>query len=960
MAHHLPQACRVLSGVVLSVTLLAAQSQLRPPSGERPMPSGEQPMPSGEQQALDAFAEQLIAATTDEARNALLSANSALVTVELLRLLHNVRGINLLRAKTDLVRTRAIFDTALTIAERMHDRKWIALCLDKIGQVLRAQGDYEASLEYHHRAAVIFEELNDPAIAGSYNEIGIALHRQGHFREAEDYYKRALNLNEAQGNQADIAMASFNLGNVYHELGNERLAVEQYKRSLDLSQALGIQLGLAYNTNSLGNVFEAQGDYNLALSYYEQSLKLKEKTANQREIAQTLMNIALVSHKMGNEALAHQDLDRALMLKEAAGDKDGTALVLLNYGWVLREQGKYREALERDQASLSLSEAVGDTHLLSETLVEVALASNAQNDHGHAVESGRRASEMARHIGATKTLARALDVTAVALAALGQVDEAYAMFREAIGAIEDLRGQVAGAEEQHAQFLAHTVAPYQHLVELCLSQHKLEEALAVAEQAKARVLLDVMRSGRVTVVKAMSPAEREQERQLLNRLTSLSVQRSTEDAKPTPDRARVSQLDAALRQARLDYQAFQVTLYAAHPELQAERGDARPVSLGDTAAVLPDGKTALLEFVVADHTTHLFVLTKDTEAAPIVLTSYAVSIDEHALTERVSRFREQLATRDPRYGESARALYRQLLGPAHAVLAGKTTLVIVPDGVLWELPFQALQSSAGHHLLEDAAISYAPSLTVLCEMVRRQQPDSRRDAPRLLALGNPVPALAEAAAPRTPIAPNPRRSRIRALRGRPEDLPGAAREVAALGRLYGVQRSTIYTGRAASEHTLKAEAGRYDVLHLATHGIFDNRSPMYSHLVLSGGGADDDGLLEAWEVMNLDLKADLVVLSACETARGAASLGEGLIGMSWAFFVAGSPSLVASQWKVDSASTTDLMVRFHRGLHFRAGGQGPAMSKARALQQAALGVMKGPTYRHPFYWAGFVLVGNGF
>jgi CHAT domain-containing protein len=118
--------------------------------------------------------------------------------------------------------------------------------------------------------------------------------------------------------------------------------------------------------------------------------------------------------------------------------------------------------------------------------------------------------------------------------------------------------------------------------------------------------------------------------------------------------------------------------------------------------------------------------------------------------------------------------------------------------------------------------------------------------------------------------------------------------------------------------------------------------------------SEDDGLLQAWELMALDLRAELVVLSACETARGRVAPGEGLIGLSWALFVAGSPASIVSQWKVESASTAELMLQFHsrwRGA--------PRLSKAEALQQAALPMLRGVRYRHPFYWAGFVLVGDG-
>jgi CHAT domain-containing protein len=142
----------------------------------------------------------------------------------------------------------------------------------------------------------------------------------------------------------------------------------------------------------------------------------------------------------------------------------------------------------------------------------------------------------------------------------------------------------------------------------------------------------------------------------------------------------------------------------------------------------------------------------------------------------------------------------------------------------------------------------------------------------------------------------------------------------------------------------------------ATHGILNDVSPMYSHLVLSqkADNPNEDGLLEAWEMKDLDLKADMVILSACDTARGRVSAGEGMIGMTWAMFIAGTPTTVASQWKVESSSTTELMLEFHRQLL-----SGKKLSKAEALRRASLKLMKNPKYRHPSYWAGWVLVGDG-
>jgi CHAT domain-containing protein len=191
-------------------------------------------------------------------------------------------------------------------------------------------------------------------------------------------------------------------------------------------------------------------------------------------------------------------------------------------------------------------------------------------------------------------------------------------------------------------------------------------------------------------------------------------------------------------------------------------------------------------------------------------------------------------------------------------------------------------------------------------------------------------------------------------------LPEAEREVEALRQLYGQSRSAVYTRGEAREEQVKSEAGKYRVVHFATHGRLDDRSPLYSHLVLAPpeDGSKEDGLLEAWEVMKMDLRAELAVLSACETARGRIGAGEGVIGMSWAFFVAGVPTTVVSHWKVDSSSTTELMVAFHRNLTAVAGESG-GISKAEALRRAELQLLKKRRFRHPYYWASFAVVGNG-
>ncbi|SPE36677.1 Tetratricopeptide TPR_2 repeat protein (fragment) [Candidatus Sulfopaludibacter sp. SbA3] len=190
-------------------------------------------------------------------------------------------------------------------------------------------------------------------------------------------------------------------------------------------------------------------------------------------------------------------------------------------------------------------------------------------------------------------------------------------------------------------------------------------------------------------------------------------------------------------------------------------------------------------------------------------------------------------------------------------------------------------------------------------------------------------------------------------------MPNAAREVSSLVELYRQQGAKPLTGGDATKQAWMTEAPNYRVLHIATHGILNPANPMYSWLSLAPGRDASDGALEARDILAMNLHADLAVLSGCDTARGGVLSGEGVVGMSWAFLAAGARATVASQWAVDSAGTTELMLAFHRNLKLAPGGNNQP-GRARSLQKAMLAVRRLPQYSHPFYWASFVMIGNGY
>ena len=922
-------------------------------------------------------------------RMKLLAREKELATVELGRaLLTQGEGLS---NQGLFERAVEMYELALHLAEQLGEKSLTVAALHALGKVDETRENFPQAMERYQQSLKIAEEIADRlGMARALNDLGNVHDAQGNYTEAARRYQQSLKIAEDLGDRKGMAHVLNNLGNIYEQWGDYTLALEQYQKSLKIKAEIGNRAGIATTLNNIGDIYVNQSNYARALELLQQSLKISEELGDRVGVARALANLGNVHLGQGNEAQALALYRQSLKIWEERGNREGVAILLNLLGEVHLEQGDYTQAAERFQQSLKIfedlgdrsrvasmlnylgnvhmaqgeygeglelfrrsfkiSEEAGDKLTMVQTLNNMASVHLSQGDYTLALQFARRAADLATRIGVPDDASRAQTAAGKAYFALNQLDQARLSFDEAIASIETLRAQVAGGEEERQRSFESKISPYYAMVELLVAQGKPDEALSYAERAKARVLLDVLSNGRVSVTKAMTVQEQQQERQLNSQLTALNTQLYREKLGPHPDSERMAKLEDQLQSSRLDFEAFQFNLYAAHPELKTRRGAAPPLRLEQAGALLPDVKTALLEFVVADEKTYLFVVTK---SGAVGVKVYPLEIKQKDLADRVARFRQMLSTSDNRFSKPAHELYDLLVKPAAAQLRGKTRLLIVPDGALWELPFQALQTPRARYLLDDHIICYAPSLTVLREMinVRRVREAHSLAAPTLLAMGDPA------------LGSQPFVQVSAALTGEGLDpLPEAKRQVRTLARLYGQDHSKVYVGPNATEEQFKAEAKDFDILHLATHGILNDRSPMYSHLLLAqpSGDAEEDGLLEARELMKMELRANLVVLSACETARGRVSRGEGMIGLTWALFVAGAPTTVVSQWKVQSDSTTQLMIEFHRQLKSRPMGSAAENSAAMALRAAALKLKSDSRYRHPFDWAGFIVVGAGY
>ena len=874
--------------------------------------------------AYTAFANQLFLASGETGRAELLAAHNELSKPELIHTMNELAGAEFDRR--DYAKALSLYQTAFAVATTLGDTGGKARTAYNLGLTEARLFHAEPAISWYNQSITFYQQLGQKGeLVAPLNGLGSLLQNTGRTREAIPYYLRALTDAADAGSEVYLAQTNTNLGNVYYRLGNFVQAIQCLEKALEVTRRRGMERQSAMIMNNLGSVYYDQNDLQLALSYLEQSLVLKQKRNDPEEMASSILNIGVVSESLGDHTKAAGYFDRALQLTQAPALASLRVRTLCNLGNLQFHTRQYADARHSLEESLQLAEKIQDRVAASAARTVLGRIASRERQYPVAEQLARGVIADSRLAGETRMLVDALDLLGVSLQDQERPVEAEAALQEALQLAEQLHDQLPGERLGVAQFMDDQAGVYLHMVRLQLDQHRPEAALAYVERSKARALLDVLQTGASGITKSMTAEEVEQEAALTQKLTLLNEEILRESRRSAPDHKKITALASQLEKARTEYRSFQVVLYSAHPELKLQRVALEPVRPRDLLATVPDAKTALLEFSVAEDEVRLFVLTAGAEnPAGNALQVYRLSAKPEALRRDVQRFREQVATRDLAYRQLAVSLYRDLLQPAAAQLHGKTALVISPDSFLWQLPFQALETEPSRFLLQDCSVFYTPSLSVLHE-IQRLHPE-RPLAPRLLALD----ATGAESSTNRPAA-----------FGLPD-----------LARVYGPGHSQLYYGGDADEAHIRREAPEYQVLHLSAHGVFDDRSPMHSYLLLAKEGKPEAGVLEARQMMEWNLRADLVVLSGCETGRGTSAGAEGLIGMSWALFIAGSPSTVASQWKVEAAATNRLLLGFHRNLQHS--------GKARALQLAALDLMKTPAYRHPFYWSSFVLMGQGF
>ena len=744
--------------------------------------------------------------------------------------------------------------------------------------------------------------------------------QRGEGREALAHYERAAVDLEREGKSVDAAKAYHGIAVITYRHGQYQKAIHSSLRALELLKAepetrplVGTKVSL-YTLVAHG--YRQVGDLGEARRFFEEGLELIRPWHGHPGSVNWSANLR---RGLASVAFAQQDYSAAIQSGEAAiaslRDLFRRARISQaresagrNLAWTLMLVGRAQTRLRTlDKAEASLRQAleiakeIGLREGEAEAVANLAAVALARKDYSHALEQYQQALDIATRLDQATLLIALHRGIGQTFSAQGRHEEALAAYRRSLVLVEDLRSQLQEASLRSG-FLEDKQAIYHGAVRSALALGKPEEAFAYAERGRARAFLDLL-GNQTTLSKGRSRILVEEEARLRARLSEART--SGDDAL---GEGKAAQAREQLESAERAYRAFLDRVKRENLE-QASLMTVEPVALQEVQKLLPEG-TTLLEFLVTEQESLVWVI--DRARVEVV----RLPLTRKQLVNQVRAFRGAIARQDPLEQVQGRAarLYEGLVTAARPHIRGDR-LLIIPHDVLHYLPFGALRSPEGRWLVEDYTFSTLPSASVL-----KYLPDKGEGASKqVLALGNPDlgPALA---------------------------LRYGEREARAVGEHY--PGATVLVRQVATEAKVKALSNSMGLLHFATHAELDEQDPLSSALLLVPEGTED-GRLEVREIFGLDLKARLVVLSACETGLGKLSRGDELVGLQRAFIYAGTPGVVTSLWKVDDQTSFLLMREFYDLLKT----QGPAA----ALRQAQSRVMR--EFPHPFAWAAFGLTG---
>lgn len=910
------------------------------------------------------------------------------------------------RLKGEYARAEPLYQRALKIFEKTFGAEYYeaAVTLSNLALLYIQQGEYAQAEPLYQRALSIYEKQlgkEHPFVATAISNLAELYSAKGDYERAEPLYQSALRMREKLLGQEhqEVAISLNNLAAFYVKQGKYLQAEPLYQRALAIFEKIfgGEHLTVASVLSNLGSLYGERGDYVRAASFHLRALQIRVKTLGPAhpDVAVSVNNIALILLRIGNIEHAERALQYVVAIweKSLGTDHPNFATALDNLATLYERKGDLARAEALYRRALAIREkAFGAEHTdVAVTLANLGLLYLRKDDYAQAEPMLQRALAIyEKALGPEHPeLTTLLSNLSGLYWAKGELERAVRLQARA-GDISERHLALlltTGSEEQkrlYASTLLNETAYILSLHTRSLPNNVEAERLAMTTllRRKGR-LLDAVSDQFGALRRHLRP----QDRLLLEQLSTVQSQLAALILKGR------GKTDSAAHEEMITKLRTQVAqLEAEVSKRSAEfRAQSEPITIEKIQSAIP-AQAMLVEIVSYQP----YKWKAETEAARREPSRYAayllsnegtlawVDLGESApIDAEVAKFRAAL--NDSQSSEVkviARSLDEKVMRPIRKLLGNKHQLFLSPDGALNLIPFAALVDEQGRYLVDSYTISYLTSGRDLLRLEAETTTESKQ--PPVIIANPAFDLILTTAAPRAGKGETGRRSG-ELTETRWSALTHTAEEAAAIRAI--VTDAQVFTEAKATETVLKQLVGP-SILHIATHGFFlkdkmpiklpplpdprldtldvhlldplalgDENPLLRSGLVLAGannhpGEATEDGILTALEASTLDLwGTKLVILSACQTGVGDITNGEGVYGLRRALVLAGAESELMSLWRIDDKATRDLMVEYYKQLLKGAG-------RAEAFRQVQLWMMRRTGREHPYFWAGFIPIGN--
>lgn len=867
----------------------------------------------------------------------------------------------------DLEKSFATFDQAIRVLRETGDRGAEASMLFNIALARLDIGEYQQALDLYHQALAIRRSMGDRVGESNIlNSIGNLHSSFGNHQAALDYYQQVLALARRENNRPFQAGFLNNIASTYEMLGERERAESYFNESLKAWAEIGDKAREADQLSATASFYERSGDYEKALSLFNQSLSVQRSLPDREKVVSTLVELCRLHLRMGNRQAAFESLQEATAILPRSPAPARRASFLNDFGDAWLGLGETETALDCYQQALENLLPLRNPRREAGTLYKIAAAERA----------------------------------------LGKFAPARKHIEEALQIAETVRSRIP-RQEWRSEFFSKIRDYYELYIDLLMQSHKADpsksfdsEALSVSELARARNLLDLLAEARAGIRRDTDANLIQQERALQQQLNQKAEQQ-TRVLSGTHTEDQAEGIAREVRALSAAFEELQGRIRASDPRYAALMHP--PAPSADSIRRMLDPDTVLLEYALGKERSYLWLATSDNiasfelpsrakiESETLRVYALLTAPNLHPLGETDSQRQLRLSQAKAELPVAAARLSRMLLWPVTHLEARR--LVIVADGALHYLPFAALPlptldnvaGSNSEPLIARMEVVNLPSVSVLSVLRSRGHEDGSarksvaviadpvfdRDDIRALSAkrrgrkANAASALPPRAASTTSRTVSPYREVERSVAdvgigdsggaGLPR-LAFSRREAETIASLVPRQAILKAVDFDASVSTAtSAQLSQYRIVHFATHGLLNTQHPELSGVILSlvdERGAPQDGFLRLNRIYDLNLPADLVVLSSCNSALGKNVRAEGLVGLTRGFMYAGAIRIIASLWKVDDSATAEFMKILYRKMLKE--GKTPAA----ALRATQFEMSAHRRWHSPYYWAAFALQGE--